>query len=75
MSQMIDRITDILMSDGCGDSDQCEATARRVLAAMLEPTIDMVVAGTEQWLCEAAMEDRAEANYRAMLTAALQEPV
>jgi hypothetical protein len=51
------------------------AAARAAIEAMREPTIDMVVAGTEQWLCEAAMEDRSEANWRAMIDEALRETV
>ncbi|MFG1284436.1 hypothetical protein [Xanthobacter autotrophicus] len=42
--------------------------ALAVMKAMLEPTTDMEVAGTEAWLCEAAMEDRARANWIAMLS-------
>jgi hypothetical protein len=49
--------------------------ARAAIEAMREPTMDMVVAGTEQWLCEAAMEDRSEANWRAMIDEALRETV
>lgn len=47
--------------------------ARAAIAAMREPTIDMQVAGTEQWLCEAAMEERSPANWKAMIDAALGE--
>lgn len=42
--------------------------ALAVMKAILEPTTDMEIAGTEAWLCEAAMEDRAGANWRAMLS-------
>lgn len=35
------------------------------IKAMREPTVE--VFGTEAWACEAAMEDRAAANYRAMI--------
>jgi hypothetical protein len=45
--------------------------ARAAIEAMREPTDEMEVAGTEQWLCEAAMEDRSGANWRAMIDAAL----
>jgi len=47
--------------------------ARAAIEAMREPTADMEIAGTEAWLCEAAMEDRARANYVAMIDAALNE--
>jgi hypothetical protein len=47
--------------------------ARAAIAAMREPTLDMEVAGTEQWLCEAAMEDRSKANWQAMIDSALAE--
>lgn len=30
----IDRITDLLMNHGCGDSDQCEKTARAIVEAL-----------------------------------------
>ncbi|PKR55420.1 hypothetical protein [Thalassospira marina] len=46
--------------------------AKVAIEAMKEPTTEMEIAGTEQWLCEAAMEDRAGVNYRAMITAALE---
>ena len=35
-----------------------------------EATDDMEVAGTEDWLCERAMEDRALACWKAMIAAA-----
>ena len=35
-----------------------------------EATDDMQVAGTEDWLCERAMEDRALACWKAMIAAA-----
>jgi hypothetical protein len=41
------------------------------IKAMREPTVEMEVSGTEAWACEAAMEDRAGANYRAMIDHAL----
>lgn len=50
--------------------------AKRAIAAvhaMREPTVEMEVAGTEAWVVEAAMEDRAGMNYRAMIDAALTE--
>lgn len=50
-----------------------EAIALAAIKAMREPTQDMEIAGTEQWLCEAAMEDRSGANWRAMIDAALKE--
>jgi hypothetical protein len=46
MHEMIDRITDLLMNHGCGDSDQCEKTARAIVGAMREPTADMFMAGS-----------------------------
>lgn len=46
--------------------------ARDAIRAMREPTIEMEIAGTEQWLCEAAMEDRAGVNWRAMIDEALR---
>jgi hypothetical protein len=46
MHEMIDRITDLLMAHGCGDSGQCEKTARAVVEAMREPTDDMFMAGS-----------------------------
>ena len=36
------------------------------------PTVEMIIAGTEEWLCIAAMEDRAEVIWNAMLAAAPQ---
>lgn len=49
--------------------------ALAAMETMREPTIEMEIAGTEAWLCEAAMEDRAGANYRAMIDEALLEPL
>lgn len=42
-------------------------SAELVLGAIREPTVEMEVAGTEQWMCEAAMEDRSKANWQAMI--------
>lgn len=38
------------------------------------PTVDMIVAATEQWLCISAYEDRAEVIWDAMLAAAPTHP-
>lgn len=65
-NEMIDRITDVLMSDGCGDSIQCEKTARRVIAAMREPTADMV---EEAWAY--ALAEDAAGVWRDMINTAL----
>ena len=43
--------------------------ARGLRVVPVEATIDMVVNGTEKWLCVAAMEDRAEVIWNAMLAA------
>ena len=48
-----------------------EAAGMRVVP--VEPTTEMEVAGTETWLCEAAMEDRAAACWTAMLAAAQED--
>ncbi len=40
---------------------------------MRDCTLDMEVAGTEQWLCEACQEDRSRTNWQAMIDAALHE--
>jgi len=47
--------------------------AKAAIMAMREPTVDMEVAGTEAWTREAAMEDRAKVNYRAMIDYALYD--
>ena len=44
-SEMVDRICDLLMEHGCGNSQQCEKTARAAIAAIREPTEAMQVAG------------------------------
>ncbi len=49
------------------------AARKAVLLELREPTEEMKVAGTEQWLCVEAMEDRSGANWRAMIDAALEE--
>lgn len=41
------------------------------IRAMREPTAEMEVAGTEDWLCIRAMEDRSRATWVAMIDAAL----
>lgn len=47
------------------------AEARAAIRAMREPTVDMEIAGAEQWMCEAAAEDRSGVNWRAMIDFAL----
>jgi len=48
--------------------------ARRLAAGLAvvpkEPTVEMLTAGTEEWLTVRAMEDRAAVIWRAMLAAA-----
>ena len=41
----------------------------------VEPTIEMLVEGTEDWLCIRAMEDRAATIWSAMLAASPAAPV
>jgi hypothetical protein len=45
--------------------------ARAAIEALKVPTVEMVVAATEEWLCIRAQEDRAEVIWDAMLDAAL----
>ena len=45
MSEMVDRICDLLMEHGCGNSEQCEKTARAAITAMREPTGEMIEVG------------------------------
>lgn len=45
--------------------------ARAAIAAMRVPTIEMEIAGAEQWALMSAMEDRSAANWKAMIDAAL----
>lgn len=54
-----------LGGDGISDAFR---DALAAMKAMLEPTADMEVAGTEAWLCESAMEDRTRSNWKAMLS-------
>lgn len=46
-----------------------EDAAAGVVSVPVEPTPEMDVAGTEEWLCIEAQEDRSAVNYRAMLAA------
>lgn len=62
------------MRDALSDADR-QALAEWIAPAGMvlvprEPTVDMLVAGTEQWLVVAAMEDRAAVIWHAMLAAA-----
>jgi hypothetical protein len=65
----------------CGDCPRADydRVARLALAALdaaglavvpKEPTDEMQIAGTEEWLTVRAMEDRAAVIYRAMVAAA-----
>jgi hypothetical protein len=49
------------------------AAMKAAIAEMRDPTIEMCIAGTEEWLCERAMEDRSLTNWQAMIDAALSE--
>jgi hypothetical protein len=46
---------------------------RAALLALSDPTEEMVCAGTEEWLCVRAQEDRAEVIWHAMIDAALAD--
>lgn len=61
-----------------GTDAECQAyidarCAEAIVRAIRDPSTEMEVAGTEQWLCEAAMEDRSGTNWRAMCDAILGE--
>jgi hypothetical protein len=45
------------------------AALRVVREAMREPSVDMEIRGTEDWICVRATEDRAAVIWRAMLAA------
>ena len=53
------------------ESYRMNAKARAAVTAMRDPDIDMLVAGQETWMCYAAAEERGEANWHAMIDAAL----
>jgi len=72
---MIERVAKALkpwlVDGGLADDRNATQAARDVLEAMKVPTVEMVIAGTEDWLCIRAMEDRAEVIWDAMLDAAI----
>lgn len=62
-------------ANGCGCSDSMAEWAMTAIESSglaivpVEMTIDMTIKATEDWLCERAMEDRAEAMWRGALSA------
>lgn len=47
--------------------------ARAALEALREPTVEMLVAAQEEWMCVRAAEERGDFIWRAMIDAALSE--
>jgi len=56
--------------DNLSDKIQAYLKERGLVAVPLVATVEMEIAGTEQWLCVAATEERSAANWDAMLAAA-----
>jgi hypothetical protein len=78
MSEMVDRICDLLMEHGCGNSEQCEKTARATIAAMREPTEAMVTKVAKgmrnvRYLQDETRETIAIDAWKAMIDAALSD--
>lgn len=79
---MIERVADVLLNAGCGDSAECEAITRLVLTVMREPTDKMVRTACfrtcSRWGCTQAKRCVGNApvvglgkTYAAMIDAAL----
>ena len=78
MSEMVDRICDLLMEHGCGNSEQCEKTARAAITAMREPTEAMVTKVAKgmrnvRYLQDETRETIAIDAWKAMIDAALSD--
>jgi hypothetical protein len=48
--------------------------ARAAIEAMREPTVEMLVAAQEDWMCVRAAEERGDFIWRAMINTALEQP-
>lgn len=75
MSDMVDRIARVLSEDDpdCVLSIETgQHMARIVLEAMREPTVEMLIAAQEEWMCVRAAEERGDFIWRAMIDAALE---
>jgi len=77
-SEMVDRICDLLMEHGCGNSEQCEKTARAAIAAMRDPTEAMVTKVAKgmrnvRYLQDETRETIAIDAWKAMIDAALRD--
>ena len=69
-SEMVDRICDLLMEHGCGNSQQCEKTARAAIAGMRDPTEAMIDAARAEMLMDPI---RAANLWGVMIDAALTD--
>jgi hypothetical protein len=74
MNEMVERIAAIFDAEEIGDHDQSVFMARKIIAAMREPTLDMVSAGRYEAIC---MDDMCEGHplesYQAMIDEALKD--
>ena len=76
MNEMVDRICDLLMAHGCGDSEQCERIARAVITAMRDATDAMMFAGAKalEMEMQAPSATLMGIGYFVMTDAALAKP-
>lgn len=76
MSEMVTRVARAMAEssgfcwDNCAQS-QWERDARAGIEAMREPTVEMLVAAQEDWMCVRASEERGDFIWRAMIDCAL----
>ena len=79
MSEMVERIAKVIAGEACGLQNAEEERmwrafmpdAIKVLEAMRDPTVEMLTAAQEEWMCVRAAEERGDFVWRAMIDAAL----
>jgi hypothetical protein len=79
MSEMIERVARAMCvqsgidwaKQGEGQRSRNMSIAAAAIQAMREPTVEMLVAAQEDWLCVRAAEERGDFIWRAMIDTAL----
>lgn len=78
MSEMVTRVAKAMAEnagfcwENCAQS-QWESDARAGIMAMRDPTVEMLIAAQEDWMCVRAAEERGDFIWRAMIDTAVSD--
>lgn len=72
MNEMLHRVTVAIAVANSDENCEYQKMARAAIEAMREPTVEMLTAAQEDWMCVRAAEERGDFIWRAMIDEAVR---